>query len=734
MSLLFWVDPETSALTLLVDPEELPAGTYEWLSDFGTYSITVAARDRAGNLSLASTPVTVTLPAPALPAAAPNVTTEDRGLGIRVRWPRLTDAVSYQVWRAEDGAGLNAAPRGEPTAALSYLDILATNEADIGPLTWYYKVQGLNLDGPGPLSPNWVQGTASGVSAGWVLFGQMSGNFLEVGTIEADRLAAILTITQLLKTANSGTRWELEGATGDADQMQLRFYLLTTLAMLLDGSGLYFYGSGGQTDFSLARNASNRGQLTMGAMSVGTDATGPFVSIPLTQTGGGGEIRFTGAQASARLREQEFGGASAAGFTKLNGTIGDPALVLYDNVGGGGGNDKLALHWDGISSDNNGIATPYAFRHSGGRWVSNIGARFGGPIVAGASAHPYGYDTYPQQIVLADTLGGTAGDALGLGAEFANTGGGSTMYLRRRFFRGQTNSFWYDARHRWDAVGDNSWVGGGLDIGWRGGSDPYVSLHQGGTAVLYWDHPNTRILVPNNLRVDGTLSKAAGTFDIAHPDEAKSATHRLRHALVEGPTRGENVYTYVVRFGPRGGGLEVEDSEGKAVAGASIKRLDGDGPARWSVEFDLPDYWPHLNERPRCFVQNTGDGWGRAKASVNPALTELTLLAEEGGEYAVLLLGTRKDADARAMWDRRGHTYRQGQRADNSATLERRAARLEERARRDARTRRRAEVPPVPAFSAEGMARAMAAGEAAEAATATSRAMGRAMAAAMKGE
>jgi fibronectin type 3 domain-containing protein len=186
MSLLFWVDPETSALTLLVDPEELPAGTYEWLSDFGTYSITVAARDRAGNLSLASTPVTVTLPAPALPAAAPNVTTEDRGLGIRVRWPRLTDAVSYQVWRAEDGAGLNAAPRGEPTAALSYLDILATNEADIGPLTWYYKVQGLNLDGPGPLSPNWVQGTASGVSAGWVLFGQMSGNFLEVGTIEAD--------------------------------------------------------------------------------------------------------------------------------------------------------------------------------------------------------------------------------------------------------------------------------------------------------------------------------------------------------------------------------------------------------------------------------------------------------------------------------------------------------------------------------------------------------------------
>jgi hypothetical protein len=734
MSLLFWVDPETSALTLLVDPEELPAGTYEWLSDFGTYSITVAARDRAGNLSLASTPVTVTLPAPALPAAAPNVTTEDRGLGIRVRWPRLTDAVSYQVWRAEDGAGLNAAPRGEPTAALSYLDILATNEADIGPLTWYYKVQGLNLDGPGPLSPNWVQGTASGVSAGWVLFGQMSGNFLEVGTIEADRLAAILTITQLLKTANSGTRWELEGATGDADQMQLRFYLLTTLAMLLDGSGLYFYGSGGQTDFSLARNASNRGQLTMGAMSVGTDATGPFVSIPLTQTGGGGEIRFTGAQASARLREQEFGGASAAGFTKLNGTIGDPALVLYDNVGGGGGNDKLALHWDGISSDNNAITTPYAFRHASGRWASNIGALFGGNLhvhnVAGG-----GYDAYPFSVAVSGALGTTGGDSVSLRhAAYSTDGAG--MRLREYGYRGQNNTGYGDARVRADVIADGVGTGGGQDLGFRGTS-AYASWHAGGTARMYMDEPNSRILVAYGLRVDGALSKASGSFVIPDPTPGRDG-HELRHCFVEGPTRGENVYTYIVRFGPRGGALAVEDSEGKPVDGATIKRLDqatdGGGVARWSVEFDLPDYWPHLNERPRAWVQNTGAGWGRAKASVNPARTELTLLAEEGGEYAIMLLGTRIDPAARDWWDRRGIRKTKAQRWTNEATAERRAARLEERGRRDARTRRRAEVPPAPAFSAEGMARAMAAGEAAEAATATSRAMGRAMAAAMKGE
>lgn len=709
--------------------------TYEWPVAFGSYRVRLVAVDRTENRSFPSPAAAVTIAAPDLPEGMANVTTEDRGLGIRVRWARAEDAVMYQLWRADDASGTNDATRGEPTAALSYLDILAEGtDVEIPATTYYYKVQALNALGFGPLSPDWIPGTASGVSGRWLLFDSMSGNVIEVGTLTADRLAAILTITQILKTAVSGTRWELEGHTGDGDQDQLRFYLLTTLAMMLNGTGLYFYGAGGQTDFSLARNGSNRGQLTMGALIVGTDGIGPFVQIPLTQTGGGGEIRFVGAAASARLREQSFQGLSAVGFSKLNGTIGDPALVLHDTVGGGSGNEKLALSWDGIAVDNDAMAAPasWSYNPALGTWVAS--AAIFAPKVWAGEAPSGGYSVYPLSVALDNTaaqaLGPFGGDAIGLiHTEFSSKDNAGVVDASHRFrayaYRGQSNATGYaDVRTRLDVATNDAVQGGGIDVGWRNGA-AFASLHAAGVARLYLDEPNSRVLVTNSFRVDGTLSKSAGTFDIDHPDPAKADRWRLRHGFAEGPTRGENLYTYVVSFGPRGGRLRVEESEGKAVEGATIATLEDGGVARFSVAIPLPDYWPHLNERPRCWVQTNGDGWGRARARVSADLATLTLEAEEGGEHAILLIGTRKDGAARRMWDRRGAVYSQAQRTDNASTLERRAATLAARARRDGRKARG--TPVAPAFDAGAMLRAMRGGDVIEEPTEASRAMAAAM-------
>lgn len=49
------------------------------------------------------------------------------------------------------------------------------------------------------------------------------------------------------------------------------------------------------------------------------------------------------------------------------------------------------------------------------------------------------------------------------------------------------------------------------------------------------------VLIQYNLRVDGTLSKASGSFQIEHPLESKKNTHTLVHSFIEGP-QADNIY------------------------------------------------------------------------------------------------------------------------------------------------------------------------------------------------
>ena len=131
--------------------------------------------------------------------------------------------------------------------------------------------------------------------------------------------------------------------------------------------------------------------------------------------------------------------------------------------------------------------------------------------------------------------------------------------------------------------------------------------------------------IDNNLSVIGTLTKGSGSFLIDHPDPAKKATHKLRHCFVESPTRGDNIYRYV---------MEANENN-------------------QTLTLDLPDYWKHLNENPQIWISPI-DLFGRAFGKVNEELTLLTATFELKGKYNVLLIGTRKDKIARDHFDAGG--------------------------------------------------------------------------------
>ena len=121
------------------------------------------------------------------------------------------------------------------------------------------------------------------------------------------------------------------------------------------------------------------------------------------------------------------------------------------------------------------------------------------------------------------------------------------------------------------------------------------------------------------LGICGTLSKTAGSFQISHPNPAKTQTCELWHSFVESPTAGDNLYRFKV---------EVENGQ---------------------TTIDLPDYYKHLNENDQVWV-NAKNHFGRAYGVVNQEQTTLTVFADTDGEYNVLLIGTRKDEAAVKAW------------------------------------------------------------------------------------
>lgn len=114
----------------------------------------------------------------------------------------------------------------------------------------------------------------------------------------------------------------------------------------------------------------------------------------------------------------------------------------------------------------------------------------------------------------------------------------------------------------------------------------------------------------------GALSKTSGTFRINHPDPSKTATKYLQHSFVESPTRGDNIYRFSVCT---------------SNCAASVV---------------LPDYYKFLNEDDQVWVSpknHFGSGYGIVDATQSC----ISVTTNADGEYNLLLIGTRKDIDAK---------------------------------------------------------------------------------------
>ena len=118
---------------------------------------------------------------------------------------------------------------------------------------------------------------------------------------------------------------------------------------------------------------------------------------------------------------------------------------------------------------------------------------------------------------------------------------------------------------------------------------------------------------------DFYISHARGgpkTFVIPHPEHEGKM---LRHACLEAPTRGTNVYEYQI--------TTTEDNQ--------------------TTEIALPSYFKHINGRARVYVSaSEQNGWGDCRGAVNDELTTAIIETEKSGIYNVMITGVRKDPEA----------------------------------------------------------------------------------------
>jgi hypothetical protein len=184
------------------------------------------------------------------------------------------------------------------------------------------------------------------------------------------------------------------------------------------------------------------------------------------------------------------------------------------------------------------------------------------------------------------------------------------------------------------ACANNSRVGGGInnrasgiDSIVAGGSNNFVSSVgcQGGILGGNTNCVNhaRAFVVGSNLTSGAACtsyhnasSKTSGTFRISHPDPAKTDSKYLQHSFVESPTRGDNIYRYKVTT------------------------------CNCSATLALPDYYKFLNENDQVWVSPVCH-FGSAYGVIDSCQTCVTFTSNCDGDYNVLLIGTRKDIDAK---------------------------------------------------------------------------------------
>ena len=123
-----------------------------------------------------------------------------------------------------------------------------------------------------------------------------------------------------------------------------------------------------------------------------------------------------------------------------------------------------------------------------------------------------------------------------------------------------------------------------------------LRLYVGGDTVIAED-----LLVREDCCIEGTLSKASGSFDIVHPTQEEK---RLRHSFIEGP-RYDNIYRNKVKL-----------SDGKAFVNLDTDCVSPGGQTM------TPGTWEKLNRNPDIFLQNL-EGWSRLRGKITGSILEI---------------------------------------------------------------------------------------------------------------
>jgi hypothetical protein len=302
---------------------------------------------------------------------------------------------------------------------------------------------------------------------------------------------------------------------------------------------------------------------------------------------------------------------ASAYYSFIGGGFGNTASGGYSFVGGGGNNKACGYK---------------SFVGGGYLNIVNNCSLYG--FIGGGKNNCICSFSNQQNLTEGSVItGGTSNTISGYYNEYNFIGGGisnsiSGQYLSRNVIVGGLNNRMCGSGGAED-FGLNFIGGGGNNIICVNGlaSTNYSGI-LGGDGNLINSSNNNTFIIGSNLTSSAScttytnaLSKASGTFRINHPDPSKTATKYLQHSFVESPTRGDNIYRYVVCA---------------VGCAASLK---------------LPSYYKFLNENDQVWVtpkSHLGYGFG----VVNEEQTNVDITTNADGEYNVLIIGTRKDIDA----------------------------------------------------------------------------------------
>jgi hypothetical protein len=127
------------------------------------------------------------------------------------------------------------------------------------------------------------------------------------------------------------------------------------------------------------------------------------------------------------------------------------------------------------------------------------------------------------------------------------------------------------------------------------------------------------VYIEYNLRVNGTLSKSSGTFQIEHPLESKRKTHTLVHSFIEGP-QADLIY--------RG----------------SVSLIDGVAEINIDEHSTMTEgTFVELNRNVQCFTSNE-TGWSSVKGVVIGNILKIESDDTESTDHiSWMVIGERKD-------------------------------------------------------------------------------------------